>query len=75
MSKAERIKEELGYLKVIFALLVAIDVSLLAWLAQHFQRAEPLLVMGAVLLAGMISAAIVWVNALIYRRLSRLEKL
>jgi hypothetical protein len=30
MSKAERIKETLGWLKIVFAALVAVDVSLIA---------------------------------------------
>ena len=33
VSKADRIKEALGWLKVVFAALVAVDVSLIAWLA------------------------------------------
>ena len=40
MSKAERIKETLGWLKIVFAALVAVDVSLIAWLAQNFRTAE-----------------------------------
>ena len=40
MSKADRIKEALGWLKVVFAALVAVDVALIAWLAQNFQGAE-----------------------------------
>jgi hypothetical protein len=31
MSQAERIKELLGWLKIVFTALVAIDVSLIAW--------------------------------------------
>jgi len=33
MSKVDGIKEELGWLKVVFAILVAIDVSVVAWVA------------------------------------------
>ena len=40
MSRADRIKETLGWLKIVFAALVAVDVSVIAWLAQNFQRAE-----------------------------------
>lgn len=44
MSQAERIKETLGWLKVVFAALVAIDVSLIAWLTQNFRTAEAVVV-------------------------------
>jgi hypothetical protein len=33
MSRGDRIKEELGWLKLVFGVLVAIDVSLVGWLA------------------------------------------
>jgi len=35
MSRADRIGEEIGWLKVIFAVRVALDASLVAWLAQN----------------------------------------
>ena len=44
MSQAERIKELLGRLKIVFAALVAVDVSLIAWLAQNFRSADAVLV-------------------------------
>ena len=31
-SKADKLKEEIGWLKVVFALLVTTDISLVAWL-------------------------------------------
>jgi len=33
MAKIDRLKEEIGWLKLVFGLLVAIDVSLVGWLA------------------------------------------
>jgi hypothetical protein len=33
MSRGDRIKEELGWLKLVFGVLVASDVSLVGWLA------------------------------------------
>jgi hypothetical protein len=43
MSKADKLKEEIGWLKVVFALLVATDISLVAWLAQSYAKAGLLL--------------------------------
>jgi hypothetical protein len=34
MSRLDSAKEELGWLKVVFAVLVAIDASLIAWLLR-----------------------------------------
>jgi hypothetical protein len=34
MSKVDQIKEKVGWLKLVFGALIAIDVSLLGWLAH-----------------------------------------
>ena len=39
MSEADQIKEEVGWLKLIFAALIAIEVSLIGWLAQNYTAA------------------------------------
>jgi len=44
MSKAERLKEEIGWLKVVFAVCVALDASLVAWLALSYAIAKSVLV-------------------------------
>jgi len=41
MSQSDRIKEEIGWLKLVFGALVAVDVSLIAWLAQNYKAAIP----------------------------------
>jgi len=62
-------------LKLVFDILVAIDVSLIAWTAQNYATAER-----AVLLPGMVaivvlSVAVARVNHLAIRRFRTLEKL
>jgi hypothetical protein len=39
MSRTDKLKEEIGWLKVVFGILVAIDISLVAWLAQNITKA------------------------------------
>ena len=36
MARVERIKEEIGWLKLPFGALVAIDATLIGWLAQNY---------------------------------------
>jgi heme/copper-type cytochrome/quinol oxidase subunit 4 len=67
MATADRVKEEIGLLKLFLAALIAIDVSLIAWLAQNYTRANRLLVLAAVATTLMIAAAAVWVSRLMYR--------
>jgi len=62
-------------LKVVFAALVAVDVALIAWLAQNFQGAEDVLVILALVAVVFTTGAIVGVNHAAYRRIYELENL
>ena len=39
-AKAYKVKEELGWLKVLFAIAVATDLSLMGYLVQHYKNQE-----------------------------------
>jgi len=73
MSKADRLKEEIGWLKVVFAVCVALDASLVAWLAQNYATANLLLVVTGCVASVLIALLIVFVNRRAYRRLEELE--
>ncbi len=36
MAKIDQVKESIGYYKVVFSILIAIDVSFVAWIYQNF---------------------------------------
>jgi hypothetical protein len=73
MAKVDRLKEEVGWLKVVFGVLVALNASLLGWLAQNYGSASRLLVLAGTVLAVAISFAIAHVNRVAYRRIEQLE--
>jgi 4-hydroxybenzoate polyprenyltransferase len=73
VSRTERIKEEIGWLKVVLTLMVAIDASLVAWLAQNYQTAQTFLVVLGFVGVVLISAAIVCVSIATVRLLRSLE--
>jgi hypothetical protein len=80
MPQAERIKELLGWLKIAFAALVAIDVSLIAWLAQNFRTADAVSVGLAFIAVACITAGIVGAFPILnghaaFRRIAQLEDL
>ncbi len=75
MSKADRIKEEIGWLKVVFGLLVATDISLIAWLAQNFDSADRIQALVGLAAVTAVTAAVVWVNRMAYARIQQLEDL
>jgi 4-hydroxybenzoate polyprenyltransferase len=62
MSKTDRIKEEIGWLKVVFGILVATDISLVAWLAQNFSSASRIQVLVGLAAVVIVTGAVVWVN-------------
>jgi len=44
MAKLDRLKEEIGWLKVIFSISVAIDISLVGWIVQNYTKSTQLLI-------------------------------
>lgn len=73
MSKAERLKEEIGWLKVVFTVCVALDTSLIAWLAQNYAQAGSVLVSVGCLASLVFALLIIFINRRVYRRLEELE--
>lgn len=73
-TDSEKLKEEIACLKVVFGILAAIGVSLLAWLAQNYRSPSGLVVIGALAVAG-ITVAVVWVNHRAYQKIDELEEL
>ena len=75
MSKAEKLKEEIGWLKVVFGILVASDISLLAWLAQNYGEAPRFLFAICSVAVLLVTIGIVGVNRAAYRKIDELGDL
>ena len=75
MPKIDGIKEELGWLKVMFGVSIAIDMSLIGWIAQNFNGTNDVVVVFAIIGMFVITGFVVWVNHLAYRRIRELEGL
>ena len=75
MARIDKLREEIGWLKVIFTILIATDISLVAWGIQNYGKASlSLLIIGAI--GGLlITFAIVWINRVAYRKINELEEL
>ena len=73
MSKADRLKEEIGWLKVAFGIAVALDASLVAWLAQNYATASPIIVGAGLIAVLVVAGMIVLINRRAYRRIEELE--
>ena len=75
MPKIDKIKEEIGWLKLIFALLTAIDVSLIGWLAQNIDSAKKGLLLFTLSIIILITSAIIVSNRKIYKKIKQLGNL
>ena len=75
MAYIDKVKEEIGWLKVIFAISIATDISLIAWLVENFKKEDPFLLLIAGLGALLLMFVIIWINNVTYRKINKLEEL
>ena len=74
MARLDRVREEIGWLKVPFGLLAVVDASLLGWIAQSYAKANSALVAAATIAVIVVSSGIFQMNRIAYRRFDELEE-
>ena len=75
MADIDEIKESIGYFKVIFSILIAVNVSLVAWLYKNY---ELLTIIDAILLLSLsiiITVGIIYINRKILLKIRSLRDL
>ena len=72
MAKIDKIREEIGWLKVVFATLIAIDISLSAWLFKNISIYPFMITL--ITIAGIIfiSGLIVVINFFAYVKIQEI---
>ena len=75
MARIDKTKEEIGWLKVVFTLLVAIDVSLIAWVAQNASDANEIPVAVALPAMLLVSFSILVISHFIHEKIQSLGDL
>ncbi len=75
MSKSEKIKEQIGWYKVVFAVFAATLVSLLGWTATHYNSSEASIVYAAVFLILVLSFLLIKINKKAFQMIDELEEL
>ena len=75
MAKIDKIKEQIGYLKVVFSILIAILVLIVGWMTNHFDGINTLGIKTvlAVVLSFFVAIGIVYVNKKIIKYINELE--
>ena len=75
MAHIDKLKEEIGWLKVVFAILIATAISLAAWVIQNYGEANRFLTIGGATAVLLIIVIIIWINSVAYRKIDKLEDL
>jgi len=77
MSKLEKIKEQIGWLKVAFAIFTAILVSLVSWYVTYYDNSSIADIKKYLTLLGIFtsSAIIIIVNKIAFKNIDELEDL
>jgi len=75
MSRLDREKEAIGFLKVVFSISIAINVSLIAWLYQKFESLSFLDMILVFSLVSFLTLGIIVVNKKILTKIDNLEDL
>ena len=75
MAMLDSAKEELGWLKVVFAVCAAVDASVIAWLSQRYGSGDFILNLLAFLTAAVLTVYVVSMNIVAYRRIRELKDL
>ncbi len=75
MARIDKLKEEMGWLKIIFTILIATDISLGAWVVQNYGKTSKALLIISVIGVFLLTFVIVWVNQAAYRKIDELETL
>ena len=75
MSRLDWEKEAIGFLKVVFSISIAINVSLIAWLYQKFESLSFLDMILVFSLVSFLTLGIIVVNKKILTKIDNLEDL
>lgn len=75
MAKIDKTKEEVGYFKVMLSLLIAIDVSIIAWVFQNSNSVSNIKMLFSILAIAFVSSGIFWINKVVWKKLITLEEL
>ena len=74
MARIDKIKEEIGWLKIIFTVSLATDISLIAWLVQNYGKVNLFLFLTGAFAALLLTFLSVWINRIAYRKIDELEE-
>jgi len=75
MAQIDEVKEEIGYLKLIFSILIAIGISIIGWIFQNFDTIKDSRMLLAFFALVFTGVSIIVVNKKIISKIRNLKDL
>ena len=75
MAKIDKIKELIGYLKVVLGILVAIDVSIIGWLFKNEEQLSSIKIVLSSVAVVITTISVIIVNKKILDEIDKIEEL
>ena len=75
MFEVNRIEQEIGWYKVIFAIMTVTDLSLLAWFVQNLETVRQSILILCSMSVIVVTIILVFINRRVFTCLDRLEEL
>lgn len=75
MSKSEKIKEQIGWLKVVFGILTAVVLSLIGYIATSYKNGDTIMIVSSLSAIVVLSYGIIIVNKKAFEKMDELEEL
>ena len=75
MSEEKKIEQEIGWNKLIFTILAAIDVSLFAWFVENYQTGGPFILASCFIAVIIITVSIIAIHKSVLVMLKKLGDL
>ena len=70
MSKLDKTKEQIGWLKVVFGLLFATDLSIIAYIFNTYNQLSNIKLILAILALMLVTAALIYINKKLWKKLT-----
>jgi len=75
MAKIDEVKESIGYFKLIFSILVAINISLVAWLYKNSELLNLIDMVSFLSLVTSVTICIIYINRQVLSKIRSLRDL
>ena len=75
MGKIDKIKEQIGWLKVAFGIAVATAVTLIGWLASNYESVQIYLSIASFVVILAVLVLIIIINKIAFKKMDELEEL